>query len=875
MSWRKAWRQRTREVQSSRRPASQRRVSYRSARLLRSQLITRFSKLSLLGVVAGILLVAFLFIWYAKDLPQPDKIVRKEGFATKIYDRNNQLLYDVYAEQRRTPVKLDEIPLYLRQATVAIEDKNFYGHGGFDPTGWMRAMFNIVIHRKLQGGSTLTQQLVKNVLLTSERTFTRKIKEFILAVQIERRYSKDEILQMYLNEAPYGGTAWGVESAAEVYFEKKVSDLTLVEAAILAGLPQRPSVYSPFSEDPQAYIGRTESVLRRMKEDGYITSDQEEEAKKQIAEVEFASEGPGFRAPHFVMYVKKLLEDRYGTRMVEQGGLKVTTSLDLDLQEKAQDIVSEEIAKVEGIHITNGAGLVLDPQTGEILAMVGSKNYNDPDYDGKVNVTLSLRQPGSAIKPVTYVTAFKKGYTPSTLIMDVKTSFPGGDKPEYVPVNYDGQYHGPLQIRYALGSSINIPAVKMVALIGLKDMLQTAWEMGFTTLEPTQANLSRLGLAVTLGGGEVRLIDMVSAYSTFANGGFKVSPTAILKVTDQDGHVLEENKPEKGRRVLTEEQAFLINNILSDNSARLITFGENSLINLQGVAAKTGTTNDRRDNWTVGWTPSIITGVWVGNNDNTEMKQVASGVSGAAPIWRRIITEARKGKPQGGFEMPSGIVSAEVDKVSGYRTHDGYSSRMEYFIKGTEPQGEDPVHTKLKICRAEGKLATPVDIARGDYEEKEYFVFKEEDPLTDEDRWQKGIDEWLAGIGDERYHPPTEYCGTSGQIEVRIEEPGNESQVGSSFRVVVRPISVNKISKVEIYINNDKKASITSPPYERDFTLADGTYTIKARAEDEKGNSGESEIKIGVNLPWNWSPTPSPTPTLTPIPTLSPTPTPL
>ncbi len=873
MSWKRAWRKRVKEAESYRRRT--RRTSYRSLRVARAQLISRFSKLTLLAVIAGVLFTAFLFIWYARDLPRPDRIVRKEGFATKIYDRNNELLYDVFAEQRRTPVKLDEVPLYLRQATVAIEDKNFYAHRGFDPTGWMRAVFNIFVRRRLQGGSTLTQQLVKNVLLTPERTITRKIKEFILAVQIESRYSKDQILQMYLNEAPYGGTAWGVEAAAEIYFEKKVSDLTLVESAILAGLPQRPSAYSPFGEDPKAYLWRTEQVLRRMREDDYITSEQEEEAKKQLAEVEFAAEGPGFRAPHFVMYVKKLLEERYGARMVEQGGLRVTTTLDLDLQETAQEVVAEEIAKVEGIHITNGAALIIDPQTGEILAMVGSKNYNDPDYDGKVNVTLSLRQPGSAIKPVTYVTAFKEGYTPSSLIMDVKTSFPGGNKPEYVPVNYDGQFHGPLQIRYALGSSINIPAVKMLAMVGVKDMLQTAWEMGFTTLEPTQENLSRLGLSVTLGGGEVRLLDMVSAYSAFANGGYKVTPTAILKVTDKDGHVLEESQPKKGRRVLTEEQTFLINHILSDNTARLITFGENSLINLQGVAAKTGTTNDKRDNWTVGWTPSIITGVWVGNNDNTEMKQVASGVSGAAPIWRRIILEALKERPQRGFEIPSGTVTAEVDKISGYRAHDGFPSRMEFFIKGTEPQGEDPVHTKLKICKSEGKLATPVDIARGDYDEKEYFVFKESDPLTDEDRWQKGIDGWLAGIGDERYHPPTEYCGTSGQIEVRIEEPENQSEVDSSFRVVVRPISINKIKKVEIYIDGEKKASIDSPPFERDFTLSDGTYTIKAKAEDEKGNSGETEIKIGVNLPWDWSPTPTPTmtPTPTPIPTLSPTPT--
>lgn len=877
MSWKRAWRKRVREVQTLSSGSPRRRTSYRSRRLLRARLISRLSLFGLLAVVAGVLLTAFLFIWYARDLPRPDRIVRREGFATKIYDRNNELLYDVYAEERRTPVKLEEVPLYLRQATVAIEDKHFYAHRGFDPTGWMRAMINIVVHRKLQGGSTLTQQLVKNVLLTPERTLTRKIKEFILAVQIESRYSKDQILQMYLNEAPYGGTAWGVEAAAEVHFNKKVSDLTLVESAILAGLPQRPSAYSPFGEDPQAYIWRTEQVLRRMREDGYINSEQEKEAKKQIEEVEFATEGPNFRAPHFVMYVKKLLEERYGVAMVEGGGLRVTTTLDLDLQEEAQEAVTKEIAKVEGIHITNGAALVMDPQNGEILAMVGSKNYNDPDYDGKVNVTLSLRQPGSAIKPVTYVTAFKKGYTPSSLIMDVKTSFPGGDKPEYVPVNYDGQYHGPLQVRYALGSSINIAAVKMLAMVGIRDMLQTAWELGFTTLEPTQENLNRLGLSVTLGGGEVRLLEMVGAYSAFANGGYKVAPTAILKVTDKDGRVLEENKPEKGRRVLTEEQSFLINHILSDNIARLITFGENSLINIKGmqVAVKTGTTNDKRDNWTVGWTPSIITGVWVGNNDNTPMKQVASGVSGAAPIWRRIILESLKGKSQGGFVAPGGVVAAEVDRVSGYRAHDGFPSRMEYFIKGTEPQGEDPVHVKLKLCRSESKLATPVDIARGDYDEKEYLIFKENDPLTDEDRWQKGIDEWLAGQTDERYHPPTEYCGTSGQIEVRIEEPEDRSQVGSSFQVVVRPISVNKIKKVEIFIDGDKKATITSPPFERDFTLSDGTYTIKAKAEDNKGNSGEREIKIGVNLPWDWSPSPTPTPTIpvTPTPTPSPTPT--
>lgn len=845
MSWQKDWQ-----------PQRQRRMT-------RAKLLSNLAFLAFLGVLGFTLFMGLAFAWYGRDLPQPDKIVRQEGFSTKIYDRNEKLLYDVFAEQRRTPIKLEEVPLYLRQASVAIEDKDFYRHGGFDPRAWARAAFNSIIHRRLQGGSTLTQQLVKNVLLSPERTFTRKIKEFILSVQIERKYSKDQILQMYLNEAPYGGTAWGVEAASEVYFGKKVSELNLVESAVLAGLPQRPSVYSPFGPDPQAYKWRTEQVLRRMREDGYINRDQEQAAKQEIDRVQFVSDGPSFKAPHFVMYLKRILEERYGERMVEQGGLKVITSLDLDLQEKAQQAVSEEIAKVETLHITNGAALAMDPKTGEILAMVGSKNYNDPNYDGKVNVTLSLRQPGSAIKPVTYLTAFKKGYTSSTLLMDTSTTFPGGvGQPDYKPTNYDGKFHGPLQIRYALGNSINMAAVKMLAMVGIREMLKTAYEMGFTTLEPTQENLSRLGLSVTLGGGEVRLLDMVTAYSAFANGGLKIEPVTILKVTDRDGKVLEEFKPTNPRRVMSEEQAFLISHILSDNSARLITFGERSAINIPGVtvAVKTGTTNDKRDNWTVGWAPSVVAGVWVGNNDNSAMKEVSSGVSGAAPIWRRILLFALSTRKNESFAIPSGIVTAEVDSVSGYRAHDGFPSRVEYFIKGTEPTGEDPMHARLKICKGKGLLATPVDVARGDYEEKEYFVFKESDPA-----WQKGIDEWLAAQSDSRYHPPTQYCDTENQIEVKIKEPQDQSQVSPDFRVLVEPISINDIVFVEIYINGEKKANLNSFPYEQFFSLPDGTYTIRARAQDTKGNTGEREIKIGVNVPWNWSP--SPTSTLTPSPT--------
>lgn len=424
--------------------------------------------------------------------------------------------------------------------------------------GILRGFLKVFVTGRAEGGSTLTQQLVKNVLLTNDRTIIRKIKEFVLSIQIEKKYTKDQILLMYLNEAPYGGTAWGVEAAAETYFGKKVGDLDLVECAIVAGLPQSPSRYSPYSSTPKAYVGRTTDVLRRMREDDYITKDQESSALKTLPNITFQARGADFKAPHFVQYVQRILESRYGETSVEQGGLTVTTTLDLDLQEKAQAIVSEEIAKVEKQHITNGAVVVENPETGEILAMVGSKNFNASDYDGQVNVTTSLRQPGSSFKPFTYVTGFnKKGYTPATLLMDVPTTFPGGaNQPDYIPVNYDGKYRGPVQVRYALANSINVPAVKMLALVGIKDVLQTATDMGITTLPPTKETLSRVGLSLTLGGGEVRLVDMTTAYSAFVNKGYKVEPTAILKVTDVKGKFWKTTLPKKEKVFYLKVQHF-------------------------------------------------------------------------------------------------------------------------------------------------------------------------------------------------------------------------------------------------------------------------------------------------------------------------------
>lgn len=830
----------------------------------RSRKTRRLAKFAFLGAIGAFLLVLVAIPVFALTLPSPDNIVRREGFSTKILDRKGALLYDIFVDQKRTPVSLSEIPDYLKQATVSVEDKNFYKHQGFDPTGYARAVYNIFFKRSLQGGSTLTQQLVKKVFLSDERTIPRKIKEFVITLQVEQRYSKDEILQMYLNEIPYGGTAFGVEAASQEYFGKSVKDLNLIESAFIAGLPQRPSAYSPYSSTPKAYVGRTQGVLRRMREDTVITEEQEKEAVAGLESLEFQPKGANFKAPHFVQFVQKILEERYGERTVAQGGLKVTTTLDLDLQEKAQNIVAEEIAKVENqYHITNGAAIVIDPETGEILAMVGSKDFNAADYDGQVNVTTSLRQPGSAIKPFTYVTGLKKGYTASTLIMDTPTVFPGGvGQPDYTPVNYDGKYRGPMQVRYTLGNSMNVPAVKMLAMVGIREVLETAYDMGLTTLEPTKETLSRVGLSLTLGGGEVRLLELAAGYSPFMNGGYRADPTSILKVEDSQDKVLEEHDPQKSRQVISPENAFIIADILSDNNARLIVFGPNSTLNIPGkrLAVKTGTTNDRRDNWTVGGNGFAVVGVWVGNNDNSPMKALVSGVSGAAPIWRRVITEALRDKPNFEFQKPDGIVEAEVDSLSGYKAHDGFPARKEYFAKGTEAEGDDPVHLKLKVCKGEGKLATPSDIAAQNYEEKEYLAFKEEDPTAapgGQNRWQEGILAWMTTAPDPRYSTPTEYCGSSNPLNVEFISPRDrDSNVSNQFTIKVTAESVTDIALIELEIDGTKVRSFSGPPYEYEADLSDGVHSLRAVATDANGKQSDRKITIGVNVAWDSSPSP-------------------
>ncbi|MBI4137393.1 PBP1A family penicillin-binding protein, partial [Candidatus Roizmanbacteria bacterium] len=705
-----------------------------------------------------------IFAWFAKDLPNPNKIVRKEGFSTIIYDRDGKPLYDVYADENRKPISKEDIPETLKDAVIAIEDKTFYTHEGYSTAGIIRSFLKILVTGDIQGGgSTLTQQLVKNVLLSSEQTLPRKIKEFILAVQIERKYTKDEILTMYLNEAPYGGTAWGVEAASELYFGKPAKELNLTESAILAGLPQLPSVYSPYSDTPEAYIGRTEHVLRRMREDGYITREQEEAVKEELPNVEFVGRENSFDAPHFVEYVRKQLVEQFGEEMVEGGGLRVTTTLDSELQLKAEGILEEELEKVEKLKISNGSIVVLDPQTGEILTMVGSKQYaaeseEDEEFQGKFNVAVQgLRQPGSALKPLVYATAFESGYTPASLIMDVPTKFPGGNQEFYEPKNYDGKFRGPVQMRFALGNSINVTAVKTLALVGLHNFLETAYNMGLDTLEPTRENMARFGLSVALGGGEVTLLDLSQGYGVFATGGVKYEPVSILEVKDKNGKTLFKHRDTKGERVLTEEVAFLISHILSDNEARKEVFGPNSWLHIAGntVAVKTGTTDDKRDNWTVGFTKEVVVGVWVGNNDNSPMDPLlASGVTGAAPIWNRVMREViSSGRSDGIIDAPKNVMALQIDAYGGGLPRDGQPIRSEYFIKGTEPTDIAPIYRRLKVSRNDRfRRATPEEIQKGEYEEKDVMYFEEQDPLTNErNYWQEGIDAWVRSLNNEFY----------------------------------------------------------------------------------------------------------------------------
>lgn len=823
----------------------------------KAQFFSSLSTLILASFLVVLLLVIGSVLFFTTQVPSPEDLTnRKVAQSTKIYDRNGELLYDIFQNQNRTAIKLADVPDVVKKSTIAIEDKNFYSHKGFSAFGITRAIYGIVVRRRLEGGSTLTQQLVKNALLSGERTLTRKIKEFILAIQVEQSYSKDQILEMYLNEIPYGGTAYGIEAAANLYFGKHTKELNLAESALLAGLPQRPSVYSPYGSHPELSKSRQVEVLRRMVEDGYISKEEAEKAKSEKMTYRTSQNEVGFKAPHFVLYVKQKLIEQYGDKEVEQGGLRVTTTLDNKLQESVQKIVKDEVEKLSLAKVGNGAAVVMDPRNGQILTMVGSKDYFAKDYDGNVNVTLSLRQPGSATKPINYSAALIKGYTPSTVLMDVKTEFPGGDKPSYIPVNYDGQFHGPTQVRFALGNSYNIPAVKMLAMVGVKDVMDLGYRMGLSTWEPTQENVNNAGLSLTLGGREVRLLDLVTAFGTLANSGKKQDLVSILKITDAKDKTLYEYKEVEGVKILDEGVAFIISNILSDNAARTAAFGSNSVLNVLGktVSVKTGTTDEKRDNWTVGYSPSAVVGVWVGNNDNSPMDpSVSSGVTGASPIWNKITTLVLKDKPDEKYQVPSNLNQIEIDGLMGSRPKDGSPTRREYFIKGTEPTSLSSAYQNKKVCRS-----NPHRLANDDEDgdNKDVIVLEEKDP-TGAEKWQKGIDEWVLTAADPRYVGATKGCsgipgfnaGTGGVIS--IVNVGNGANVPRVFDVLAAVNSPNGVKKVTWSIDGAQKSAQSSEPYALhvEFPQGDkGSHTITVTLEDNDGASHTHSIGVTVAL---------------------------
>ncbi|KKR49447.1 MAG: Penicillin-binding protein, 1A family [Microgenomates group bacterium GW2011_GWC1_41_8] len=620
----------------------------------------------ILGIVSGYTILS-------KDLPHPQLLTKRDiPLTTKIYDRNGELLYEIYADQNRTSVTLEELPDYFVNATIAVEDQGFYYHQGFSPRGIVRAAYSTIINDDLQGGSTITQQLVRSALLNQEITLSRKIRELILSIWTEQLYTKEEILTMYFNQVPYGGTAWGAEAAAQTYFGKTIRDVTLGEAALLAGLPAAPTYFSPFGAQPELAKLRKQEVLRRMEEEGFITRAEREQAEAE--ELALARPQIGIKAPHFVMYVRQVLSERYGPRMVEQGGLIVHTSLDLSLQDEIQKIVSEEVSKLRALSVGNGAVVVTDPQTGEILAMVGSTDYFDLEKEGNVNVTLSPQQPGSTIKVVTYTAALQDGFTAATLLQDSPITYTAAGSPPYSPVNYDGKFHGMVPLRYALGNSYNIPAVRTLAKIGIPTMIDQGNKMGIDSWDGTDG----YGLSITLGGGEVTMLDMAEVYGTLSNKGKHHDLKPILKITDHLGTVIEDNSQIESAPVVSEEAAYIISDILADNGARTAAFGPSSDLNIPNnwVAVKTGTSNDKRDNWTIGYTQDFVVVSWVGNNDNSPMNQtLTSGITGATPIWRKITDKMLEKFPSQKPNAPINIVKLPCRE------------REEYFIKGTEPAG--------------------------------------------------------------------------------------------------------------------------------------------------------------------------------------------
>ena len=675
------------------------------------KILLRVARYFVVLFLLSALFVVGLFIYYGKDLPQPDDFTEKPFIqSTKIYDRTGKvILYDIYGEEKRELVFLDEISENLKMAILASEDSRFYEHSGIDFQGIARAiLIDLKLWKREQGASTITQQLIRSSFLSTKKTIARKVQEIILTLELEQKYSKDQIFEWYLNQIPFGQNAYGIESASQTYFGKTAKDLSVPESAVLTAMIAAPSYYSPYGPNKEELLKRKDWVLERMQKNNFISKDELAFAKTE--EIQFKNNKQTIKAPHFVFYILRYLKDKYGETFLMEKGLKVYTTLDWDIQQNTEAVIEAKTETSKGYNANNAAAVVLDPKTGEVLALVGSKDYFGTSYpegckselgqclfDPKYDVaTLGKRQPGSSFKPFIYATAFDKGYTPSTILWDAPTEFNTSCNPDctqttdqyglkcYNPRNYDGVYRGKVTLRQSLAQSLNLPSVKLLYLAGIEESLRTAQNLGLTTL----TDKDRYGLSLVLGGGEVNLLEMTSAYGVFATEGYRTPPVNILRIEDADGNTIEENK-KVAEKVLSTQTARLINDILSDNEARLPAFVRNNPLYFSGydVAAKTGTTSSYMDVWTVGYTPFVAVGVWAGNNDNSPINK-QSGIGLAAPIWRGIIEKIISTRQKECFTEPDPVFS-QNPALQGI-IPDGENHSILQYINAKNPNGPYP-----------------------------------------------------------------------------------------------------------------------------------------------------------------------------------------
>jgi 1A family penicillin-binding protein len=811
------------------------------------KITARWFPIATISVILIIIIGVAAFAWFSRDLPDPDKIIdRTVAESTKIYANDGTtLLYEIHGDQKRTVVNLEDINDYVKQATIAIEDKDFYKHPGFSIRRIISAIITDVMSgRKAQGASTITQQLIKNAVLTTEKSWSRKIKEVVLAYQLERKFTKDQILKMYFNEIPYGSTSYGVESAAQTFFNKSAKDLSLAEAALLAAIPQAPTYYSPNGNHTDDLIARQHLVLQLMVDQGHITQEEANQAKEVDVLKSVQPKSDNILAPHFVMYVKEILSEKYGEKMVEQGGLKVVTTLDYNKQKFAEEAIEKYADRNQSQYRASNASLVsLDTKTGQVLAMVGSRDYFDESIDGQVNVALRPRQPGSSFKPFVYATAFAKGYTPETMLFDLVTKFKTDTK-DYEPHNYDNGEHGPLSMRQALAGSLNIPAVKTLYLAGIDNVLDNAQKLGYTTFE----DRSRFGLSIVLGGAEVKLLEHVSAYATLAREGIRHPVAVILRVESKDGKVLEEFQ-NREEQVIDQKVVQQITSILTDNNARSFIFGSRNYLTLpdRPVAAKTGTTNDYHDAWTMGYTPSIATGVWVGNSNNDEMKRGADGSVIAAPIWQEYMKKATQG-PVEAFHGPpannatkpilqgkiGADVTTKVDKYTGLVIPDSCLST--YPPEFIEEKKFGEVHNIL------------------------YYVDKDnpagpapQDPSKDPqfNNWEEPVKRWAEQNNYVGKKPANGDCNTRAEANkpiVSITTPQSDSTV-TTIKFIIRATATapRPIKKIVYYLDEKQIGESLVAPFtlEYDSTgLINGFHDLRAEAYDDIFNKNSTTITI-------------------------------